>query len=118
MSEFRELNKLPVAVVFGEDMDTNRLTIDQAKWHKPCYLKYDLNYSDNLWKNQTLLVTIHVDFCLFFVIHVFTLGNFLKNKVTDEGLRTENFDFLPSVIVLHILLVKKLSTYTIFSKLS
>ena len=41
VSEFRELNKLPVAVVFEKDMDTNRLTINQAKWHKPCYLKFN-----------------------------------------------------------------------------
>ena len=41
VSEFRELNKLPVTVVFGKDMDTNRLTINQAKWHKPCYLKFN-----------------------------------------------------------------------------
>ena len=41
VSEFRELNKLPVAVVFGEDMDTNQLTTNQAKWHKSCYLKFN-----------------------------------------------------------------------------
>ena len=41
VNEFRELNKLPVAVMFGKDMDTNRLTINQSKWYKPCYLKFN-----------------------------------------------------------------------------
>ena len=56
-------------------------------------------------------MTIHV---VLFVFCYLCFHFFFQNKVTDEGLRTENFDLLPSVIVLRILLVQKLSTYTIF----
>ena len=42
VSKFRELNKLPVAVVFEEAMDTNQFTANQAiKWHKLCYLNFN-----------------------------------------------------------------------------
>lgn len=40
---FRELEQLPVPLMFGEDMDVNQLVTKQGKWHKSCYLKFNEN---------------------------------------------------------------------------
>ena len=40
VSEFRELNQLPVPLGFGEDINVDQFMRNQAKWHKSCHLKF------------------------------------------------------------------------------
>ena len=40
VSEFRELNQLPVSLSFGEDIDVDQFMRNKAKWHKSCHLKF------------------------------------------------------------------------------
>ncbi len=40
VTQFRELDQLPVPLNFGEDVDMELFMTNQAKWHTSCHLKF------------------------------------------------------------------------------
>ena len=43
VTHFRQLNCLPVALIFGADIDLNEFIRDRAQWHKSCHAQFNAN---------------------------------------------------------------------------
>ena len=55
VNAFRELNKLPIPLCFGEDITVDHLVRHRAQWHKSCRIKFNLNKLDRVQKRERVV---------------------------------------------------------------
>ena len=61
VNAFRELNKLPIPLCFGEDITVDHLVRHRAQWHKSCRTKFNLNKLDRVQKRPVMQIRNGVD---------------------------------------------------------